>query len=60
MELNTAAQAYGALIGLDVRFGSKADMCAAKGYVCFTPNSDINRVFRHVCFGPKADIPLHS
>src|SRR5262245_32945344 len=24
----------------DVRFGSKADMCAAKRHVCFTPNSD--------------------
>ena len=24
----------------DVRFGSKADMCAAKRNVCFTPNSD--------------------
>ena len=26
--------------GSDVRFGSKADMCAAKSDVCFTPNSD--------------------
>src|SRR5262245_58638020 len=25
---------------LDVRFGSKADMCAAKRHVCFPPNSD--------------------
>ena len=24
----------------DVRFGSKADMCSAKGHVRFTPNSD--------------------
>src|SRR5262249_36853714 len=24
----------------NVRFGSKADMCAAKRHVCFTPNSD--------------------
>jgi hypothetical protein len=24
----------------DVRFGSRADMCAAKGDVRFTPNSD--------------------
>ena len=24
---------------LDVRFGSKADMCSARGHVCFTPNS---------------------
>ena len=27
---------------LDVRFGSKADMCAAKGHVRFTPKSDRN------------------
>jgi hypothetical protein len=26
-----------------VRFGSKADMCAAKGHVCFTPKADIER-----------------
>jgi hypothetical protein len=25
-----------------VRFGSKADMCAATSHVCFTPNSDIS------------------
>jgi len=25
---------------VDVRFGSKADMCSAKGHVRFTPNSD--------------------
>ena len=24
---------------VDVRFGSKADMCGAKRHVCFTPNS---------------------
>jgi len=24
----------------DVRFGSKADICGAKGHVRFTPNSD--------------------
>src|SRR5262245_56750061 len=36
-------------------------MCSAKGHVRFTPNSDVDCVFRHVCFGPKADIaPLHS
>src|SRR5262249_43800502 len=38
-----------------VRFGSKADICSAKGHVRFTPNSDIDCVFRHVRFGPKAD-----
>jgi hypothetical protein len=26
--------------GVDVRFGSKANMCAAKGHIRFTPNSD--------------------
>ena len=25
----------------DVRYGSKADICIAKGHVCFTPESDI-------------------
>src|SRR5215467_6137572 len=29
-----------------VRFGSKADMCAAKRHVCFTPNSDRESDFR--------------
>ena len=38
-----------------VRFGSKADMCAAKRHVSFTPNSDIDCVFPHVRFGPIAD-----
>src|SRR5262245_48602213 len=32
----------------DVRFGSKADMCSAQAHVRFTPNSDIDCVFRHV------------
>src|SRR5262245_4832296 len=35
----------------DVCFGSKADMCSAKQHVRFSPNSDINCVFRHVHFG---------
>ena len=39
----------------DVRFGSKADMCGAQDHVRFTPNSDIDCVFRHVRFGPIAD-----
>ena len=26
--------------GLDVRFGSSADICSAKGHVRFDPNSD--------------------
>ena len=38
-----------------IRFGSKADMCNARGYVRFTLNSDIDCVFRHVRFGPVAD-----
>src|SRR5262249_60889006 len=45
---------------LDFRFGSKADICAATSHVRFTPNSDIDCVFRHVPQGPKADIPPHS
>src|SRR5262249_28800976 len=41
-----------------VRFGSKADMCAAKRHVCFTPNSDReseNSAKGHVwrCYAPK-------
>src|SRR5262249_27707851 len=43
----------------DVRFGSLADICSAKGYVRFTPNSD--RESRHVpmvmsALPPKADV----
>jgi hypothetical protein len=30
-------------------------MCSEKGHVRFTPNSDIDCVFRHACFGPIAD-----
>ena len=30
---------------LDVRFGSKADMCSALGDVCFTPESGIKADF---------------
>jgi hypothetical protein len=33
----------------DVRFGSEADMCAAKRHVRFTPNSD--RKSRHAANG---------
>jgi hypothetical protein len=40
---------------LDVRFGSKADMCNAIGHVYFTPNSDIDCVFRHGRLGLQAD-----
>jgi hypothetical protein len=31
----------------NVRFGSKADICAATSHVRFTPNSDIDCVFQH-------------
>ena len=44
--------------GINVRFGSKADMSGAPGHVRFPPNSDIDCVSRHVCFGPEADIAL--
>ena len=37
----------------DVRFGSKADMCSAKGHVRFTPESDVDCVFRYVCLRQK-------
>src|SRR5262245_26789721 len=49
---NLRAAAGGA--NTDVRFGSKADICAATSHVRFTPNSDIECVFRHVCFTPKS------
>jgi hypothetical protein len=39
MDLITAAQAYGALIGLDVRFGSKADISRRNSDVRLTPES---------------------
>ena len=39
--------------GANVRFGSLADMCAAKRHVRFTPNSDIDCVFRRVTLGQK-------
>ena len=44
---------------LDVRFGSLADICAAKGHVRFTPNSDRESGFPHKVMSalpPKADI----
>jgi hypothetical protein len=41
---------------IDVRFGSKADMCAAKRHVCFTPNSDIKCDIMNVRFGPMRTI----
>jgi hypothetical protein len=42
----------------NVRFGSKADMCAAKTHVRFTPNSDRESGFSQTVMSalpPKAD-----
>jgi len=44
---------------LDVRFGSLADICSAKGHVRFTPNSDRESGFPHKIMSalpPKADM----
>src|SRR5262249_33652237 len=38
-----------------VRFGLKGDICSAPGHVRFTPNSEVDCVFRHVGQGPIAD-----
>jgi hypothetical protein len=43
-----------------VRFGSKADMCAAKGHVRFTPIADMCGATRDVRFGPKVDMRQSS
>jgi hypothetical protein len=43
----------------DVRFGSLADICDAKGHVRFTPNSDRESGFPHKIISalpPKADM----
>jgi hypothetical protein len=43
----------------DVRFGSLADICSAKGHVRFTLNSDRKSEFPHKVMSalpPKADI----
>ena len=37
-----------ALCDPDVRFGSKADLCSATTHVRFTPDNDIDCVFRHI------------
>jgi hypothetical protein len=47
------------LAAADVRFGSQADMCGAKRYVRFTPNSDRNSGHRQIVMSallPKADM----
>jgi hypothetical protein len=43
-------------IHIDVRFGSKADICGAKSDVRFTPEADMCGALAYVCFGPTADI----
>ena len=46
-------------IKADVRFGSLADVCSAKGHVRFTPNSDRESGFPQKvmsAFPPKADV----
>jgi hypothetical protein len=43
----------------DVRFGSLADICSAKGHVRFAPNSDRESGFPHKVMSallPKADM----
>jgi hypothetical protein len=46
-------------VGLrNVRFGSKADICAAKTRVRFTPRADMCSAVANVRFGPIADIAL--
>jgi hypothetical protein len=44
---------------VDVRFGSKADICGATAHVCFTPNSDRESGFPQQAMSalpPKADM----
>jgi hypothetical protein len=41
---------------VDVRFGSKGDMCAAKRHVCFTLESGHVRCTRPFLLGRKADM----
>src|SRR5262249_892259 len=51
------------VLGVHVRFGSKADICSAKGHVRFTPNSDRKSGFPHKVMSalpPKANINRHS
>jgi hypothetical protein len=39
-----------------VRFGSEADMCAAKAMSALSPKADMCSALGHVRFGPIADI----
>jgi len=41
LQATRTAELDDAVRGAHIRFGSKADMCAAKGHVRFTPESDI-------------------
>ena len=41
---------------VDVRFGSKVDICSANRHVRFTPKADMCGATSDVRFGPKADI----
>ena len=43
-----------------VRFGSKADIRAAKGHVCFTPESGHVRCGSKCLLRPKADMGRHD
>jgi hypothetical protein len=48
-----------AVTKLDVRFGSLADICSAKGHVRFAPNSDRETGFQQTVMSalpPKADM----
>jgi hypothetical protein len=45
---------------LHVRFGSKGDMCAAKGHVCLTPESGRVRPIGSRLLWVKADISLKA
>ena len=40
----------------DVRFGSKADICSAKGMSALPPKADMCGAQTHVRFVPKADM----
>ena len=44
-----------ALCDPNVRFGSKADICSAKGHVRFTPESDAECVHSNVRYRPIAN-----
>jgi hypothetical protein len=41
---------------MHVRFGSEADMCAAKAMSALSPKADMFSALGHVRFGPIADI----